>query len=286
MTHRIGEPGWRAGMPAARRRAMLLFALVLALTTGACATAHNYLDIGGPRYMGQHAGGDPPRGDLHVVTFNIQHSRHIAEAIDILRTHAQLRDLDVLALQEMDAAGVKAIAEALRLNYVYYPASRGPEEERDMGEALLSPWPIEESWKVPLPHTTRFVRRMRAAVAARIRIDGRAVRVYSVHFGSPWGMGPGGRRDQAREVLADARASEEPVIVAGDFNSKGVSRVFEAAGFLWATRDVGRTVGPFSFDHIVTRGMTRAPGESAGVVREADGASDHRPVWARLALRE
>ena len=145
---------------------------------------------------------------------------------------------------------------------------------------------IEESWKVPLPHLTRVLHRSRAAVAARVHIDGRAVRVYSVHFGSPWGMGGGGRRDQARPVLAAALASTDPVVIAGAFNSKGVSRVFESAGFLWITRDVGRTVGPFSFDHIVARGLRPAGRILAGVVREAKEASDHHPVWARLYLRD
>jgi endonuclease/exonuclease/phosphatase family metal-dependent hydrolase len=263
-----------------------VIALGLALVAGGCATAHNYRDPGGPRFVGQHAADAPPGSDLHVVTFNIAHAHRIPEAIAILRTQASLRDMDVLALQEMDAPGVQAIAKAMGLNYVYYPASRGPEEERDMGEALLSPWPIEESWKVPLPHDTRVIHRSRVAVGARIRVDGRAVRAYSVHFGSPWGMGGGGRRDQAKAVLADALASPDPVVIAGDFNGKGVSRVFESAGFLWVTRDVGRTVGPFSFDHIVARGLTAAPSRAAGVVREAKGASDHRPVWARLHLRD
>ncbi len=261
-------------------------ALGLALLAGGCATAQNYLDASGPRYMGHHAVGTPPGSDVHVVTYNIKYSRRISEAIDILRTQAPLRDLDVLALQEMDAPGVQAIAKAMGLNYVYYPASRGPKDERDMGEALLSPWPIEESWKVPLPHVTRVVHRSLAAVAARIRIDGRVVRVYSVHFGSPYRMSAAGRRDQARTVLADALASTDPVVIAGDFNSKKVSRVFERAGFIWVTRGVGRTIGPFSFDHIVARGMRPAGSGAAGVVREAKAASDHRPVWARLYLRD
>lgn len=275
----------RGAARASRTMFQRAFALGLAVVAAGCGSAQNYLDPHGPRYVGQHAGGVLPGSDVHVVTFNIAHARRIPEAIAILRTHAPLRDMDVLALQEMDAPGVMAIAQALGLNYVYYPASRGPKDERDMGEALLSPWPIEESWKVPLPHVTRVLHRSRAAVAARIRIDGRAVRAYSVHFGSPWGMGGGRRRDQAQAVLADALASTDPVVIAGDFNSKSVSRVFESAGFAWVTRDVGHTAGPFSFDHIVALGLTPAGSQAAGVVREAKEASDHRPVWARLDLR-
>lgn len=261
-------------------------AVGLAVLAAGCGTASNYLDPEGPRYAGENAGVLPVEAaaDVRVVTFNIEHAKRVPEAIGILRTYAPLRAPDVLALQEMDAPGVEAIARELGLNYVYYPASRGPGDERDMGEALLTPWPIEESWKVKLPHLTRVIHRSRAAVAARIRVGGGVLVAYSVHFGSPWGMGPGGRRDQAEAVLADARDRPEPVVIAGDFNSKGVSSVFESAGFVWATRDVGHTAGPFSFDHVVARGLTPVGDPAAGVVREAKQASDHRPVWALLRL--
>ena len=145
-------------------RPLLAFFLAAQLGSG-CASAHNYVESDAPRYVGQHSAVAPPGRDIRVVTFNIQHSRRIPKAIEILRTHAALRDLDVLALQEMDAPGVQAIARALGLNYIYFPASRGPGHERDMGTALLSPWPIEESWKLTLPHLTRVVHRSRAAVA-------------------------------------------------------------------------------------------------------------------------
>ena len=264
--------------------ALCALAVGLAVLAAGCGTASNYLDPHGPRYAGEHAGPLPAGADVRVVTFNIEHARRIPEAIAILREHAPLRAADVLALQEMDAPGTEAIARDLGLNYVYYPASRGPGDERDMGEALLTPWPIEESWKVALPHVTRVLHRSRAAVAARIRIGGRALVAYSVHFGSPWGMGPGRRREQAEAVLADAVNRPDPVVIAGDFNSKGVSRVFEAAGFSWATRDVGRTAGPFAFDHVVARGLAPVGDPAAGVVREAREASDHRPVWAVLSF--
>jgi endonuclease/exonuclease/phosphatase family metal-dependent hydrolase len=107
---------------------------------------------------------------------------------------------------------------------------------------------------------------------------------YSVHFGSPWGMGPGGRKDQAETVLQDAQPRPEPVVIAGDFNSKGVSQVFEAAGFSWPTRDIGHTAGPFSFDQVLARGLAPVGEPAAGVVHEAKQASDHRPVWALLAF--
>jgi endonuclease/exonuclease/phosphatase family metal-dependent hydrolase len=259
-------------------------ALALAVLAAGCGTASNFLDPQGPRYAGEYAGSLPAAGDVHVVTFNIAHAKRIPQAVAILKRYASLRAPDVLALQEMDEAGSEAIAQALALNYVYYPASRGPGEWRDMGEAVLSPWPIEDSWKVKLPHLTRGIHRSRAAVAARIRIGGRRLVAYSVHFGSPWGMGPGSRRDQAEAVLADAHGRPEPVVIAGDFNSKGVSHVFESAGFCWPTRDIGHTAGPFSFDQVVARNLAPVGDPPAGVVHEAKQASDHRPVWATFAF--
>lgn len=259
--------------------------VALGLLAGGCGTAHNYLDPHGPGFTGQHAA--PPAAaraeGLRVVSFNIEHAQRIPAAIAILRAHAPLRAPDVLALQEMDLPGTQAVAQALGLNYAYYPASRGPGDARDMGEAVLSPWPIEASWKVRLPHLTRTILRSRSAVAARLRVNGRALTAYSVHFGSPWGMDGSDRRDQARAVLADARRQDGALVIAGDFNSKSVSRVFEEAGFTWATRDIGRTAGPFSFDHVVARGLAPAGSPAAGVVREAREASDHRPVWAAFA---
>ena len=114
------EPERRESAHAGRLSAMAwrTIALGLAMVAGGCASALNYLDASGPRYMGQHAGATPAGSDVHVVTFNIAHSRRIPEAIAILRAQAPLRNMDVLALQEMDAPGVQAIAQAMGRNYV------------------------------------------------------------------------------------------------------------------------------------------------------------------------
>lgn len=256
--------------------------LALALAGAGCATATNYLDPEGPRYVtsfGEVRDADP---GLRVVTFNIENGRRVAQAIAALGEHPALRGADVLVLQEMDAVGVEAIARALALNAVYYPATRM--KGRDLGNAVLSPWPIEASWKLLLPHRSRVVRKARAAVAARLCVDGRSLVVYSVHLGSPIGFSGRQRREQAEVVAADATRNPPPVVVAGDFNSKSVGEVFERAGFAWPTRTVGRTVRVFSLDHIFSRGLEHAG--AAGVARDVEDASDHRPVWAVLALND
>ena len=256
--------------------------LLAAVSLAGCASVHNYLEPEGPRYVG---GPIPvptasPRADgsLRVVTFNVEYGKRIPEAIAALRADA-LRGADVITLQEMDAPGTAAIAEALGLNYVYYPASR-PSTGRDFGNAVLSPWPIEASHKVQLPGFSRGTHQARAAVAASVRVDGRAIIVYSVHLTSPWGMGGGGRARQVDAILADAVGVAGPVVVAGDFNSHGVGERVAARGFLWATRNIGHSIGPFSYDHVFVRGLRLAEGVNAGVAKAGPKASDHWPVWA------
>ena len=270
-----------------------LLLVVVAVASAACATARNYLDPLGPSYQGHHAapGGwssDPTPSDapLRVVTFNIEHGRKIDRALEVLRESEPLRNADVLALQEMDAAGVETIARELGLNYVYVPSGVHPKSGRDFGCALLSPWPLEQPRKVRLPHAARMTRLRRVAVGTTLRRGGQRVRVYSLHLPSPPAISGGARREQIRTVLADAEASPDPVILAGDFNSHGIGNEVVRAGYSWPTRDVGTTskwlgIG-FSFDHVFGKGLASAPGLSAGVVKDNRGASDHRPVWAVL----
>ena len=255
--------------------------LLCALTLG-CAAAHNYADPEGPRYSGE--GGVPPPGwalnrSIRVVTFNIEYAMEVDRAVAALAASPPLRHPDILCLQEMDAPGADSVARRLRMNHVYYPASIHPKTKRDFGNAVLSPWPIEESWKVILPHKSRIVKQGRAAVAARVRVAGRPITVYSVHLGSPIGISGGSRRGQAKAIVEDARTRPDPVIVAGDFNSKGVGEVFVEAGFSWITERVGPTTKGFSFDHVFVRGLAPAPLPACGVERGFDDVSDHRPVW-------
>ena len=199
----------------------------------ACGAAHNYVDRDGPRYEGRHA---PPRApvtpaSVRVVTFNIQFARRMDEAIAALRERPALHDPDLLLLQEMDLPGVEAVARALELDYVYFPAARHPKTGRDFGNAVLSPWPIEEAWKLPLPHSSFWFHLGRAATCTRVRMGQRAVRVYSIHLGAPFEIGGAARRSQAEEIFRDARASQDPVVIGGDLNDEGVGRIFMAGRF-------------------------------------------------------
>jgi endonuclease/exonuclease/phosphatase family metal-dependent hydrolase len=261
-----------------RIRSLVVCAAVLVV---GCARTINLLDPAVPRFSGEYASAasDSATRPVRIVTFNIKLARRIDRAIEVLRSDS-LRDADILALEEMDDAGVDRIARALGLNYVYYPGSIHPTDHRYFGPAVLSRWPIERSWKLLLPHEGRIRHQRRTATAAEVQVRGRRVRVYAVHLETPFRVSDAAREDQVLTILADASQFDGPVVIAGDFNSYGVSQVLVRHGYRWLTARLDPTISFFSWDHIFVRHLSPARPASAGVVREVHGASDHRPVWA------
>ena len=77
-----------------------------------CARTTNLLNPSSPRFSAEYA---PPIAEtttppqLRIVTFNIKLARRIDRAIEVLRSDS-LRGADILALEEMDDAGVDRIA--------------------------------------------------------------------------------------------------------------------------------------------------------------------------------
>jgi endonuclease/exonuclease/phosphatase family metal-dependent hydrolase len=184
----------------------------------------------------------------------------------------------------MDVAGVRKVAAALDYCWVYYPATLHPQSERQFGNAILSRYPIREDHKVTLPHIGQFGRTQRLATAATIDLNGRRVRVYSMHLATIVELGPERRRRQARAIVEDAARFDGPVLVGGDLNARGLGDIFVAAGFDWLTRDIGRTTKFASLDHFFVKGLRPASGIPVGKIADARGASDHVPVWTRVTL--
>ena len=278
----------------ARNRTAQLAAFAASLV--ACAPTVNLLNPTSPKFEGEYAlsAAHPSESDatrisdttrIKVVSFNIKLADRIGPAIDVLRDEA-LRDADVISLQEMDETGVERIARALKLNYIYYPGAIHPTRERYFGPAILTRWPITDTRKLILPHEGWGRRQRRDVTAATIAVRGSCLRVYAVHLETQLKATSKQREDQVDVVLADAATTECPVVVAGDFNSKGIGRYLERKGFSWPTEHVGRTITVFSWDHIFARGLQLPDSAAAGKVLEVHGASDHRPVWASLILTE
>ena len=264
------------------RLVTVVAAAAVALVAVACAPTVNLSDPAGPKFEGSFAPAAPDGGapaPLRVVTFNVKLGRAVDRAIEVLESDS-LRGADVVALQEMDEAGVARIARALRLNYVYYPSNVHPTDHRHFGPALLTPWPIERTWKLALPHLGRFRHQQRVATAAVLRVRGRPLQVYAVHLETQLKISDRQRADQVRAILADAARTTAPVVIAGDFNSYDIGPVLTRAGYRWTTELVGPSISVFSWDHIFVRGLAPARPASVGMVTHVHGASDHRPVWA------
>lgn len=259
-----------------------------AIMLASCAPTINLLNPTSPRFEGTYA--PPPAVGLgtgssriRVVSFNIKLSERIGRAIEVLQSDA-LRDADIISLQEMDETGVERIARALDLNYVYYPASIHPTRHRYFGPAILSRWPIQQTSKLILPHEGLIRHQRRNATAATVQVRGSCLRVYAVHLEPQLKISEYEREDQVDAILADAATTSCPVVVAGDFNSKGIGRYFEQKGYAWPTKHIGRTIAFFSWDHIFTRGLGLPDSSTAGQVRKVHGASDHHPIWASMLL--
>jgi endonuclease/exonuclease/phosphatase family metal-dependent hydrolase len=264
-----------------RGRAAGLLVLAL-LAAAACSNALNYADPAGPRYEGRFSGIDVDPA-LRIVTFNIKFSREIDRAIELFQKNHELQNPDIIALQEMNNAGVDRIARALGMSYVYYPAAFHPQGSGDFGNALLVKGTIESDHKLILPHTSRIRHMLREAVVADVVVDGIRLRAYSVHLETPFQISASDRRDQAQAILQDAARYSGPVVIAGDFNSRDVvGDIFGGAGFQWVTRDAGHTISFFSWDHVFVRGLALKAPPRKGIVLNNNGASDHLPVWAEL----
>jgi len=264
-----------------RRRIVRLLAAGL---VAACSAARfNYTDAVAPRYAGGSPSAQRVADTLKVVAFNIEFALHVDRAIALIRGTPELRDPDLLLLQEMDEPGTQRIADSLGMEYVYYPSTVHPATHRDFGCAILSRYPISDDRKILLPHLARVNRTLRAAVGATIHVGARAIRIYSLHLATMLDNGPGSRREQLAAVLADARAYPL-VVLGGDFNSGSVPEIALPEGYEWPTYRLGRTRAFWDMDHVLLKGLGVPADSAVGLVHDVHGASDHKPVWARVIL--
>ena len=257
---------------------------VALLATAACRTGLDYAPSAAPRYVGhvQQVAPRPLRADtLLIVSFNVAFGRAIDSAIAVLRETPELRDADVVLLQEMDGEGTRRVADALHLSYVYYPAIRHLRTGRDFGNAVLSRWPIVADERLVLPNASRYAGTHRIATAATLSVCDTPLRVYATHLGTVADIRQPRRREQLAFVLRDAERFERAV-VGGDLNSGDLGGVAEARGFAWPTAHGPRTTLLGRWDHLFVRGLDTL---HAGTVRDNRHASDHVPVWARVRLR-
>jgi endonuclease/exonuclease/phosphatase family metal-dependent hydrolase len=263
----------------------LVYGLLLALSI-ACRAGVNYADPVSPRYAGSARVLTTPldRDTIRIVSFNIEYARETRRAAELLSTVKSLRGADIILLQEMTAPSTRFLADSLHMRYVYYPAIYNRIMRRDIGEAILSRWPIESDSKLILPGHSRYAKTQRIATAATIKVNGRSIRVYSTHFGTPADLGWSGRVAQLQGILHDA-APYSLVVIGGDMNSKDIGRVARDAGYLWPTDTIPRSNSFGRLDHFFVRGLVMLSPAGVGTHSVPRLLSDHSPIWIRLRLQ-
>jgi len=261
-----------------------IYSFFLFLCLG-CRPGVNYPDPASPRYADTASVVNTPssRETLRIVSFNIEYSRHARQAVRILSSVPTLRDADVVLLQEMTAPATRFLADSLHMRYVYYPAIYNRIVHRDIGNAVLSRWPIIDDAKLILPSRSRYAKTQRIATAATIKFRNQSIRVYSTHFGTPADLGWTGRVAQLRSILGNA-ATYSHVVIGGDMNSRDIGRIARDVGYLWPTDTIPKSNAFGRFDHFFVRGLTMASSSGVGTHRVPRSVSDHSPIWIRLRL--
>jgi endonuclease/exonuclease/phosphatase family metal-dependent hydrolase len=237
-------------------------------------------------------GGQGTPAELLVVTWNVQFGVGAQAAADALLGSSELQGADFVLLQEMDEQGTALIAEAVGLDYVYVAASVHPQTGRNFGNAVLSRWPLTDPGVVTLPYKSTLQGQPRQVVHAVAHLGTFRLRACSVHTEVPTLSSP--KRLRQFAAIGDvAHAWErDALVIGGDFNTltrRGVAAVSARLAPIGAHR-VTDGAGPtlrrggreFALDHIYARSLTP---HSCGVVAGLN-ASDHRPLWVRLARDE
>ncbi|CAE7897800.1 nhaS5, partial [Symbiodinium sp. KB8] len=198
---------------------------------------------------------------MRVVSWNIQYGIEAATAAREIAESADMRDFDVLLLQEMDEPGTATVAEAFSANYTYATTGLHANTGRDFGNAA------------------------RSATHAVVGVGDHDVSCYSVHTEIPL-LSLARRIEQFAAVAHDVGWQPfELAVVGGDFNTVTARGVRALADTLRGVglEKVSSTTPSYRrrgrnliLDHIFASGFADAT--SSGVV-EGTTASDHAPIW-------
>ncbi|MBK5106842.1 MAG: endonuclease/exonuclease/phosphatase family protein [Anaerolineales bacterium] len=255
-----------------------------------CGPIRNYDDPNEPFYEGYFASGEPVPGEkLKIVTWNLSFAENLEPAIEALTQVDELKNADILLLQEMDEIGVERLAQELGYNYVYYPATVHRRHNKKFGNAVLTKWEIVEHEKILLPKSGSDRKHTRNAVRAVIRIAGQEISAYSVHLETFWVFQS--REKRQATFLKNQYKEDENIVVGGDFNSITggsilyLEQMMEQAGLRRLSKNTGYSFEykgiKLTLDHIFGSGIEYY---ESGVWRGSD-ASDHYPIWSKISLQ-
>jgi endonuclease/exonuclease/phosphatase family metal-dependent hydrolase len=192
---------------------------------------------------------------------------------------------------------IEELARTLGMSLYYVPSMRNGapgQTDEDRGNAILSTLPLDQLTAIELP----FERQRRVAVAARVSgvtAGGTPwqLRVASVHLDNRVGMnkvwiGSEYARTRQARGLRDALEGDEPLVVAGDFNTwfgfaDAAFRETQRAFPQTVVTDRRRTfLGLMRLDHV----FYRLPSGWGAQVRRAESrmGSDHHPLITTVTV--
>lgn len=229
---------------------------------------------------------------LSIAVYNIHHGEGTDGVVDLERIAGVLAplDADLVALQEVDVGvertgGVDQPTElGGRLGMTPVFGMFMPYQGGEYGMAVLSRWPVEESWNRRLPDGAE----PRTSVTVRVRSPrGRQVMFSGVHFYRTAGE----RMAQARALVEALEGWEGPAVLAGDFNSTPESEVSTFLRDHWTVIDKGEDHLTFpsyqparEIDYVMVRPATAFRVLEERVLDEPV-ASDHRPLRVLVEVR-
>ncbi|MGQ9668504.1 MAG: endonuclease/exonuclease/phosphatase family protein, partial [Anaerolineae bacterium] len=244
----------------------------------------------------QPAGAHPDsKPQLQLMTYNIRSGFGADDRFDLRRTAQTILkgDADIIALQEVNrGSGLNGFTDDLMvLMDILRPAGYrywefGPAASLTYGNAIISRYPIVASEN--FPYSTVVLER-RACLAARVKVGGRRLAVYSTHL-THVGHSTPERLQQVQELIGLTRPEGLPKTVMGDFNA--IPETAEIRAMREHFRDAYALAGdPPGYTFPAERPAERidyiflspelTPLE-AWVMEST--ASDHRPVVVRVQL--
>ncbi len=251
------------------------------------------------------------RNTFRFATFNVQFARSPDNIVATMLAHPELSKIDVMSVQELTAypdegiSRAQVLAEGLSMNYVYVPWGTSKDVGTN-GIGLFSKYPLSNI-EVRALARRDSLKDTNYAIAADIVVNGKTIRVVTIHLGLRLGIGA-----RIRQMHPIVQSVPEPVLLGGDFNTNSLmwnndipfnqglpilpsgtlglnheskfDEYMEAYGYLAPTKHSGPTqrsfAGSFRLDSIFSKGVTVT---GVGIARDLD-LSDHDPLWVDILI--
>ena len=273
-----------------RRKGWLSRLLVLP-----CAT---FLFFYAPLFLPQNITVPPDAHQIKLLTYNMQAEEDLLEPmVDVIRNSGA----DIVALQEMSGKMAARLDQAVADIYPY--RALHPMTSPYHGRGILSRYPLlnDHAWPEEYPIPVRLQR-------VQVDVNGTTITLYNMHappsvpiFEGPYDVAP--RKQQIADLVDMAAQESGAVLMMGDFNTTDMDENYGriTAHFADTFREVGWGLGFTNPDwqhdnprrgpsfmpmyqriDYVFHNTFFTPVEAR--VGSSSGGSDHRPLFAILAL--